>query len=139
MTNFFIFFEVDNILGDEELTCRLYTYGNCDDITHISGKYLKNKDENKCYNLKKPDDIEWNLNQYKPHHYDKLKIYDDEKYSYNETNNNKDIFNEKYEKNKINIKWLEPASNDDKYYKLDCENFNYNEENFNSGLICEHK
>jgi len=71
ITQFFTFFEIDNILSEDDprLTCRLSTTGNCDDIKHISGKYIKGGLSNKCYNIKIPENIEWKLNQYKPHHY----------------------------------------------------------------------
>jgi hypothetical protein len=135
MTNIFIFFGVDNILTDDELSCRQESIGNCDDIKHISGEYI-DKSKNKCYNLKKPRNIEWKLKNYIPHHYNKLNIYGDNMYGYTQ-----DILDNDYPKNKINIKWVDPPIDDAKYYKLDCANFNVvgSTTEFKSGLICDHK
>jgi hypothetical protein len=139
ITNFFIFFEIDNILNEDELKCReIHEQGNCDDIKNISGKYISDSmSKDKCYNLIKPENIEWNLNEYTPHHYNKLKLHDNTT-NYPETVN---ITDEKYNKHKVTIEWNAPDDNNAEYYKLSCGTFKSLKDNteFSSGLICANK
>ena len=141
-TNFFIFFDIDNILSDDQLSCRkpLENEGQCNDTTHISGKYLSSKSPLKCYNLKTPNkDIKWKLDQYTKHHYTKLNNEGLATKQYDKvTGYTKGTFEEEYDKKEIKIKWIVPE-NDYKYYKLDCETFYYNDDSFKSGLICQDK
>ena len=149
ITSLYIQIGFNNILNETDLVCRTpYTndMGQCDDIKHISGKYIKGGKLTSCYNLKKPNQINWNINDYlgkfttqEPSHFELIKNEGRFKENYDQSHYDKinNQFLNDYKFNDIKIKWLIK----DNKYKLDCNNFYYNnnKQSFVTGLKCTNK